>query len=279
MSSASRARYAPGCRLRRGLVALGVASILCSSWSVAAIVFDEAPSRSNATIAGGVLRSVGGGLAQLPSGGYAASIAEITIDTTVSDAVTSVEGLRAISFVGCRVNGNAFAKICERCPDLEIIRLDNSSLAENVLSGIGVLESLQGVSLAGCRVHPRRRAITDADLEPLRALAQLKSLDLLGASVTGETLSDMPSLRALRVGGIASGVGAAGLEMISRLDDLEELDIGVREGCGAIGKLARLTRLRSLSINTSCVLTGDAFGEEGRPGVLATLVSDLKGGV
>jgi hypothetical protein len=115
-----------------------------------------------------------------------------------------------------------------------------------LLRTIGQLPALQELTIIGAHV---------GDLEPLRSLNRLRSLDLTSARIDDLSLEPLESLPSLNVLSLRrSRVTDAGMRRLQRLTQLRELTLDEAEVTDeGLRTIAGLSQLESLSLNSTSV--------------------------
>ncbi len=126
------------------------------------------------------------------------------------------------------------------------VSLVSKKVTANDLRILGSLKSLAKLSLWGC-------PISDADLQQLIELTDLKTLELTRTGVTGEGLEQLsPSIENLHLSN--TKVSDSTLKAIVHFRDLKELTLANTEiSDGAIDHISRLTNLEVLVLNDTYI--------------------------
>lgn len=185
-----------------------------------------------------------------------------SVTTGAFDHLVHLQDLEELDLSGTDVDlrgagAAAIAKLAA-LSRLRKINLSRTSIDDRTLAELARLRGLESLNLS----HPSEDGVlTDAGIAHLRALADLRELDLSGADISAAGLEHLRSLKKLESLSIAPERGADladdGLAQLEPLTELRKLSILARGATPeGIQRLARLAKLEELEVR------GPALGNQ-----------------
>lgn len=149
--------------------------------------------------------------------------AEARLYQRISDAgiarIMAIPTLKALNLTGCSVSDQTLALIRQR-PELEELVLQLETITDADLQHLAALTNLRTLELDG------KRGFTDANFQALESLKHLEELDLSTLNLSDQNWSvvqHFPHLRHLRIS--SSSATRLGLSQLNGLKDLSTLEI------------------------------------------------------
>lgn len=165
-------------------------------------------------------------------------------DDASLDRLAGLSNLRYLNLSGCAsISDDGAKKICTLLPQLELLSLESTRVTDACLDNVARLANLRTLVL-------QNRPITDSGLAKLQPLSELRRLVLVSSKITDAGLAYLrafPHLEDLKIWNTA--ISDAGLDHLQGLAYLTDLDVSeTRVTDAGLAKLAGLRNLTRLGL-------------------------------